>query len=201
MKFILVRHAQTTANTKSVILGGKEGGELSERGKKQARALAKRLKGEKFSEIYTSSANRARQTCEAITSGSKAPLYVCDELREIDMGDLVGLSHERAEEKYPSIFTDIFVHPEKRIPGGESINDVQARVMPLIGRLAQKPGNPTVLAVGHNVVNRVILASLLGLPYDRAKGIKQKNVAWSLLDVKPNFAALYCLDNSLHAVK
>jgi phosphoserine phosphatase len=201
MKFILVRHAETTANTRAVILGGREGGELSERGLRQAAALGRRLASEKFAEVYCSCANRARQTCEAIVKGRGLSVCYCEELREIDMGELVGLRHEDAETKYPAVFDDTFRHPGRCIPGGESILDVQKRAMTLIQRLAGKPGNPTILAVGHNIVNRVILATLLGLPLENGKAIKQKNACFSVLDVKPGYAAIYTLDNSIHGLK
>jgi len=201
MKLILVRHAETTANTKSVILGGREGGELSERGVKQAKALALRLRNERFNEVYCSQANRARQTCAILSEGRDVPVSYREELREIDMGDLAGLSHEEADEKYPHIFSKIADNPKERIPGGESIQDVQARALPLMESLAQKEGNPTVLVVGHNIVNRVILATVLGMPLQRIKFIKQKNACWALLDMRPGFAQLYTLDNSIHSVR
>jgi len=200
MKFILVRHAQTTANVKAVIIGGKEGGELSMRGTHQALALARRLKKEKISEVYCSTASRARQTCEAIVKGMGLQAVYCQELREIDMGELVGLAHEEAEERYPGVFLDLFARPSERIPGGESVADVQRRAMPLIERLACRPGNPTILAVGHNVVNRIIIASLLGLPLEKCKVIKQKNACITVLDVRQGFAQMYSLDNSLHSL-
>lgn len=200
MKFFLIRHAQTTANTKTVILGRKDGGELSARGKKQAKALARRLSKEKISELYCSSATRARQTASFILKGRKCRVFYCDELQEIDMGDLEGLTHEQAEEMCPDIFMRVSKDQDTRIPGGESIRDVQKRVMPLIEKLAKKEGNPTIVAVGHSIVNRVILNSLLGIQ-PGSKALKQKNVCISMLDVKPGFAQLYTLDNSLHAIK
>lgn len=59
MKLFIIRHAETTANTGRVILGGKEHGELSQRGKRQAAGLARRLSKEKMDEIYCSSLLRA----------------------------------------------------------------------------------------------------------------------------------------------
>jgi broad specificity phosphatase PhoE len=200
MKFFLIRHAETTANTKKVILGRKEGGELSERGKRQAKALARRLAKEEISEIYCSTANRARQTAEEIVGGRNCKVAYCDELLEIDMGELEGLTHEQAEERCPDVFGEISANVDKRIPGGESIRDVQGRVMPLIERLAKHEGNPAILVVGHSIVNRVILNSLLGLPLG-SKALKQKNACINLLDVKPGFAQLYTLDNSIRAIK
>lgn len=201
MKFILARHGETTANTKSIILGGREDGELSARGLRQVKVLGERLRGERFAGVYCSTANRARLTCAAVVGGRSCPVSYREELRELDMGDLAGLSHEEAEAKYPNIFEDVFKDPSKRIPGGESLLDVQARAMPLIENLANKEGNPTILAVGHNVVNRVILATLLGIPLEKCKNIKQKNACWARLDVKPGFAQLYTLDNSIHTIK
>ena len=200
MKFFLIRHAETTANTKTVILGRKDGGELSARGRRQAKALAKRLSKEKISEIYCSTANRARQTAEEIMKGRDCRVFYCDELQEIDMGDLERLTHEEAEKRCPSIFNEISADPDKRIPGGESVRDVQKRVMPLIEKLARKEGNPTIVAVGHSIVNRVILNSLLGIPLG-SKALKQKNCCIAMLDVKPGLVQLYTLDNSIHAIK
>jgi broad specificity phosphatase PhoE len=201
MKFILVRHAETTANAGTVILGREEEGVLSQRGKRQAKALARRFKRERISKAYCSPSNRARQTCEMILDGRNCNVVYSEELREIDMGDLVGLSHEEVKENYPETFRDIYSHPENKIPKGESISDVQKRVMPLIERIAQEPGDPAILVVGHNVVNRVIISSLIGIPLNKIKNIKQKNAAITVIDLKPGFAQLYTLDNSLHSIK
>ncbi|MFH1470118.1 MAG: histidine phosphatase family protein [Candidatus Micrarchaeota archaeon] len=200
MKFFLIRHAETTANTKAVILGRKDGGELSARGKRQAMGVARRLAKEKISEVYCSSANRARETARIIMGKRDCKTFYCDELQEIDMGELEGLTHEEAETRCPRIFGEITADTDKRIPGGESILDVQKRVMPLIENLAKKEGDQTVVVVGHSIVNRVILNSLLELPLG-SKALKQKNVAISMLDVKPGFSQLYTLDNSLHSIK
>ncbi len=201
MKFILIRHAETTANAGTVILGGKEEGTLSQRGERQAMALKRRFKRERILRAYCSPSNRARQTCGIMLEGRNCEIIYREELREIDMGDLVGLSHEEVKEKYPKIFRDIYQYPEKKIPKGESINDVQKRVMPLIEKIAQEPGNPTIIVVGHNVVNRVIISSLIGIPLNKTKNIKQKNAAITTIDLEPDFAQLYTLDNSLHAIK
>ena len=201
MKFFLIRHAETTANAGKITIGGKQGGTLSERGRRQAAALGRRLAGERISEVYCSTSNRCVQTARIITKGQKCRTYFCDELREIDTGDLTGLSHEQIERKYPRAFDLIFEDPSRKLPGGESLLDVRKRVMPLINSLADKEGNGTVVAVGHNVVNRVIIASLIGLPLEKAGNIKQKNACRNLLDVKKGFAQIYTVDNSLHSIK
>ncbi|VVC01474.1 2,3-bisphosphoglycerate-dependent phosphoglycerate mutase [uncultured archaeon] len=201
MKFFLIRHAETTANAGRIVIGGREGGKLSERGRRQAAALARRLSHEKVSAIYCSTSNRAMQTAHAIALHQGCDILYCDELCEIDTGELTGLSHEQIEGKYPRIFDRIFDNPAKKLPGGESLKDVQRRAMPLIERLSAREGNPTIVAVGHNVVNRVIIASLIGLPLEKCRNIKQKNACRNLLDVKKGFAQVYTVDNSLHSIK
>ena len=63
---------------------------------------------ERISEVYCSTSNRCVQTARIITKGQKCRTYFCDELREIDTGDLTGLSHEQIERKYPRAFDLIF---------------------------------------------------------------------------------------------
>ena len=200
MKLFLIRHAETTANTSTVILGGKEHGELSPRGKLQAAGVARRLAKEKISAIYCSSLFRARQTAEAIAKGRGCTVHFCDELREIEVGKLSGLSHEESEIKFPNAFNNAFESPSKKLPGGECVNEVKFRAMPLIEALV-KENNSTIAVIGHNVVNRVILASLLGMPLERARSLKIKNACVVLINPKPGFAQLYSLDNSLHGIR
>lgn len=201
MKFILIRHAETTANAGAIILGGKEGGTLSARGRRQAKAISRRLAKEKIKEVYCSTSKRCIETAKAVMVGRQCRFFFCEELREIETGKLTGLSHEEAEERYSAVFERMFEFPSRKLPGGESLEDVQRRVMPLIRKLAKKKGNPTIFAVGHNVANRVILASLIGLPLNKARSIKQKNACINLLDVTEGSASLYSVDNSLHSIR
>jgi broad specificity phosphatase PhoE len=204
MKLFIVRHAETTANVGRVILGGKEHGELSERGKRQAAGLAKRLSKEKITEIWCSPLTRARQTAEEIAKARECKVFFADELREIEVGSLTGLSHEQAEEKYPRVWEDAFANPWRKLPGGESIGAVRDRAMPVVERILERAGRGeggAVAIVGHNIVNRAIIASLIGLPLERGRGIKIKNACIALLDARPGFAQLYSLDNSLHGIR
>lgn len=201
MKLFIIRHAETTANTGTIILGGKEQGELSPRGKRQAAGLARRLGNEDIGEIYCSSLYRARQTAEKLAQGRKCDTFFCDELREIEAGKLVGLSHEQAEAEFPNAFNDSFAKPSKKLPGGENMLEVQNRVMPLVNKILEKNGGQATVIVSHNVVNRVIIATLLGIPLEKARCMKIKNACVALLDAKPGFAQLYSLDNSLHGIR
>ncbi len=78
MKLILVRHAETEANAKG-INPGKEHGELTILGKKQAELLAECLKSHKIDKVYSSDFPRAVYTTEQILTKINSPTeYVPD---------------------------------------------------------------------------------------------------------------------------
>ena len=59
--------------------------------------------------------------------------------------------------------------------GGENFQQVQRRVLPAVMELMAAPSGSLILIVGHNVVNRVLLATLLDVPLAKARGIDQDN--------------------------
>lgn len=63
---------------------------LNETGKAQARALAARLKNEKWDVIYSSDLSRARETAETIGAALNLPVYIDQRLREISCGKIEG---------------------------------------------------------------------------------------------------------------
>ena len=67
MKLIIVRHAESEANSKGISQGYKNEWEdtpLSGKGEQQAKKVAQRLKSEEISLIYSSDLKRAKQTAE-----------------------------------------------------------------------------------------------------------------------------------------
>jgi len=193
MKLILVRHAQSLDNAKLSVVGGGGSG-LSERGKRQASELAKRLADEKIAAVYSSPLQRALETAEAAAK----PIEVAEELREINLGRLEGLSHEDLEKRFPGVIERMFENPRYRVPGGETILEVHDRTMPFVNKLKKKHSNETIALVAHNVVNRVIIASLLGLSLGHCRNVKQKNAAVTVFYLQKGRKQLYELDNTIH---
>jgi len=196
LKLVLVRHAQSVDNAELAVVGAGGSG-LSERGKRQARELARRLAAENISFVYSSPLQRALETAEALGR----PFEVVEELREIGLGRLEGLSHEQLETRFPGVIEKMFEDPCYRVPGGETILEVHDRVMPFVHRIKKKRGSQAVVLVAHNVVNRVITASLLGLPLRHCRNVKQKNAAITIFYLEKDRKQLYALDNSIHYVR
>ena len=198
MKLILVRHGQSTSNAQGIIMNDACGGvHLSPRGLRQAKSAGRHLAKEKFSHIFCSPLNRARETCAEISKYHKTRVSCVEELREISAGKLAGTRRTR----YRGEFDKAFSNPNYRIVGGESMNDVAKRLKPFIRRLEKINGNQTALIVAHNALNRVLIASLIGLPLNKCRAIKQKNCAITIMDLATKPPQIYTIDNSIHKIK
>lgn len=161
----LLRHAQSTANTKGVLAGQDDSVELSKDGMKQADQLVNHLESLKISKVYCSPLTRCIQTITPFMSENpKVDFVIEPKLIEMDYGAWSGkkLSTLARDAKWkkvlnkPSTFT---------FPDGESFKQMRNRVDKLLSQLASVK-NP-VLLVTHGDIIKMFLASALNLPIDR----------------------------------
>ena len=161
---LLVRHG-ATPTTGKLMPGRAPGLHLSEAGQAQAAAVAERLASVKLDAIYTSPLERARET--AAPTAAAAGLVPIEEpgLLEADVGEWTGktlaslarLKEWRGVHGSPSTF---------RFPGGESLAELQARVVAVLDRVhAAHPGG-TVACFSHSDPIRLGLVFALGAPLD-----------------------------------
>ena len=128
------------------------------------RALAARLpEGALW---LTSRLGRARQTAAALIeagAAASAPL-IEEDLGEQCFGDWQGRSHaELARENTPA-YHKFWLAPARHAPpGGESFNDVIARVGPVIERHTKAHGGRDIVAVVHGGTIRAALAVAFGV--------------------------------------
>jgi broad specificity phosphatase PhoE len=172
---VLTRHGLTPRSDPEQHLGQRIDIELSPAGQAQAVALAVRVDHVRFERIYTSPLVRARETAAIIAQRSpgKPTIEADPRLREMDYGHWEGLT-------YPQI--DARDREERRAweadpatiacPGGESGNDVAARVRSFLADLlkahdaaplADPATERPVLAVAHSSLNRILVCVALGI--------------------------------------
>jgi broad specificity phosphatase PhoE len=155
----LVRHGETEWS-----LGGQHTGRtdivLTANGRRQAERLAPVLDRERFGLVLTSPLRRARETCEL--AGLAADAGVDPNLCEWDYGDYEGLTPAEIRDRAPDwmVFRD-------GCPGGESPEQVGARVDLLIDRVRSIPDDVALFAHGH--LSRVFAARWLGLPVEAGR--------------------------------
>ncbi len=146
---------------------------LTEFGREQARQAASLLQRQfRPHRIVSSPYRRAWETAEVIAEVLQLPLEVDEGLREQDIGVYAGQPYEAVLED-PNFRQQ---EPWKwRPPGGESLLDVAARVVPAAQRIATQNGAREVVLVTHAGVIAALCASALGR-WDQVRHAKNGEV-------------------------
>lgn len=176
--FYLVRHAAHARQDQGLV-GRTPGIGLSEAGRGQLAWLRRRLAGVAFDAAFSGPLERAVLTAEALA----APVTVAPELDELDYGDWTG---RRVEDLAGDPLWQAWnaFRAGSRIPGGETMLEVQARAVRLIDRLRAGYPKGRVLLVSHGDVIRAVLLHYLGLSADRFLAIEIDPGSLSVLAIE-----------------
>jgi probable phosphoglycerate mutase len=128
---------------------------LTEKGRQEAEVLRTPLSEWDFARVYSSPLSRAIETCRLAGLGDRAELT--EALLEWDYGEYEGITTKEIRETRP----DWFLWRDG-CPGGETADEVGARLDPLIAELKSIDGDVALFAHGHLL--RVLTARWLGLP-------------------------------------
>ena len=183
IRILLVRHGETEWNRKRRFQGWSDI-PLNQEGKDQARALARALKAEPLVAIHSSPLARAAETAGLIGAfHPQIPVFEEADLTEMDLGEFEGVEAQHWAARYPDFRKAWQTAPASvRMPGGESLSEVQARAVAALARItARYPGGDSLLVSGHNFVNLSILCHALDMPLDRFRELKQGNAALNIL--------------------
>lgn len=162
-RLVLVRHAETEDAARGLCVGRLDV-PLGKAGRRQAEVLASALADPPLAAVYTSPLSRARDTAGPLGAAHGVEPVVVPELVELDFGELEGMPFERIEAERPALFRAWMETPDEvRFPGGESLADLRARVLPVVRRLRGRHEGGAVAVVAHAGVLRVVLADALGL--------------------------------------
>jgi len=178
-RIVLVRHGQTGWNAGAGCerFRGRTDLPLDEAGLAQARALAGRLadrQGLPIAALYASPLLRAQQTLAPLAAELGLPIQTHPGLLDIDYGLFQGLTHAEAADRYPDLYRLWRAAPGRvRFPEGEGLADVQGRVWALVGEVAARHPGQGIVLVGHEMVNKVLVCTLLGLDLDQIWRIRQ----------------------------
>jgi probable phosphoglycerate mutase len=161
-RLLLVRHGATQLTAEDRFSGA-VGVDLSDEGRAQARALARRLAGEKISAVYCSPLSRTVETATILAEPHDLVLRPRDGLREISHGRWEGLTRPEVEKRFPDEYTAWEADPFTFAPkDGESGVGVLARALPVIREIVVAHEGERVLVVSHKATLRILLSSLLG---------------------------------------
>jgi len=184
---ILVRHGETDNNAKGTFNGCREDQPLNEHGREQAARLGEYLKDVNIDAIYASSMRRAIETAEGARGTRTLPIGIEPALRETDFGDWDGCTWADVGEKSLTQ-REIWAHTPHlfRFPGGgETIDEVKARITARVTELVQKHRGDTVLMASHGMALSILLLSLMYLPMSRLRHIEGlHNTGFARLEIE-----------------
>lgn len=155
----LVRHGQTEWNLEKRMQGHKNS-PLTKLGVIQAKGLHKRFLDENIDFIYSSESKRAYDTAKIIKGNRNIPIIIKQELREIHMGHWEGLQQSDIINKYPESWDHFWNKPHLYVPteSGESYQELQDRVIPVIEDIININRDKTILIVTHRITLKMIMA-------------------------------------------
>ena len=164
---LIIRHGETDYVAQHRAAGRKPGISLNAEGRRQAAALAQRLKHLPITAIYASPMQRTLETADALSSALNLSVHVCPRLLETDIGEWTDLYFKDIEERYADIWSALQRHPKgTRIPGGETIDEIQERMAAEITDIARDHPHDIVAVVSHADPIKAAISYFIGLDLD-----------------------------------
>lgn len=170
-----IRHGQSIGNLKKIFLGHTDL-DLSETGYKQAELTAEYMENYDIDIIYSSDLKRAYNTIKPLAGRKNMDIIKNTGFREIYAGKWEGLEYDEIERKYASDYY-IWHHDFGRAvcTGGESVAELQKRVVAEYERISKLHKGQNVLIGTHAGAIRVLKCYILGMPLKDAY-----KIPWSL---------------------
>lgn len=173
MDILWARHGQNTANLSHTLSYRVFDGDLTDKGRQQARELAERLsaqRGDPVGYVACSPLRRARQTAEIIADRLRLPVVEGgDDLRELNVGELDGRNDAAAWEVYSRVLA-AWRSGETRasFPGGEDWHTLCTRLRRALTSVAHASAGARSLVVAHGGSIRAAIPGLTGDPVPAA---------------------------------
>ncbi len=199
MKLILVRHGETEWVRQGRYQGSSDI-PLNRRGILQARAVAKVLKEEKPTVIYSSQLLRTHQTAHEIAKTCRKEITVDKRLNELCFGDWEGHQHVRIHQKFPKASIAWYEAKWNSCPpGGESLKSLDRRISSFLTDLSQHYStDSTHILVSHGGPIRMFLVRILKIAPTVFWTIRIDPASISTIHLTVNRKELVLLNSQAH---
>jgi broad specificity phosphatase PhoE len=197
----LLRHGATANNLADppLLQGRGVDLELSDAGRQQAACAAELLAKQRLAAVYSSPLIRARQTAEIIAKPHGLAVQLVSAIEEVDVGRWEGRSWKEISRTEPEPYRQFIADSANHgYLGGENMNQVLDRCVPALNDLMRQHLGAEIAVSSHNVVNRVYVASLLGVPIFRAREIDQGNGGVNVIRLRRGEVKLLSLNSTFH---
>ena len=211
MRLILVRHGATEWNQQRRVQGLSNLG-LNDTGKRQAEALAQALKNKRVDAIYTSPLRRAQETARAISRFHQVEVVILDGLKELDVGEVDGMTYEDMRVHHGEFFTKWMADfTSVRLPGGGTVPELRDQCCATVKDILEKQRTGTgekcgdedrvVVAVTHFFPIMCIICDTLRLDLTYFRRFRLDVASMCTFDFNPERAVLVSFNDTCHLRK
>lgn len=139
------------------------------------------------------------QTAEAIAAPWGLPVQPHPGLLDIAYGAWEGLTPAEVAAGWPVELATWQQTPHlAQIPGGETLQILRARGVPAMTEIVERHPEQTVVVVGHTVINRVLVLSLLGMGLEHFWQLRQAPCAINVLEAQAGQYTLRLFNQTMH---
>ncbi len=198
-KLLLLRHGHV-AGISPERFRGRADLRLTAEGHRQAAATARRIAASwRPAAVYCSPLSRCRATAAEIARPFSLEPTPMEALTDIDYGEWQGLTVDEVRARWADQLDLWRQRPEwAMLPGGETLQKVLMRVTDALRIGTGRHPAGTVVMVGHDSVNRVILLHALGLPLAGYWRIAQHPCAINELDFDRGVFTINAINTTDH---
>jgi alpha-ribazole phosphatase len=181
-RLYLIRHGQVVGHEQRRYNGHADVA-LTDLGVEQYHLLKDRLADSHVSACYSSDLTRCRIGAGIICEQFGIEPVHRSELREVNIGIWEGLTWQEIQNRWPEKWqarlNDLVNY---RVPEGENLLDVEARLMPVVQEILERHKGQEILLVGHGGVNRIILLTAIGAQLANMFTIEQNYGCLNIID-------------------
>ncbi len=198
-KILLTRHGHVEG-IKPERFRGRAPLDLTERGRADAQAVAKRIAGTwQPRKIYTSPMGRCVATGAAIAKACGIAAEICDDLNDIDYGAWQFKTFDEARSADAKLFAAWFATPHLiRFPHGEALQDLVARAANVLRLVLERHPDDAIVLVGHDSVNRTLLLELLDQPLSAYWRVAQAPCCLNEIDIDAGKVCIRRINETAH---
>jgi probable phosphoglycerate mutase len=163
-RLVLVRHA-VTAQTGPMLSGRAPGIDLSDHGREQAKRLGERLAKLPITAVYASPIERTTQTAIAVAEHHGLEVQALPGVIEADYGDWTG--GKLTDLAKTDLWKVVQRAPSRaRFPGGESLAEMQSRMVVALEEVVTRHRGELVVVVSHADPIKAAIAHYTGVHLD-----------------------------------
>lgn len=194
MNLLLIRHALNDWVGER-LAGWTPDVHLNDEGRAQATALAQSLAEVPLAAIYSSPLERTLETAQPLAEAHGLDVTVRPGLGETRYGDWTGRTLKELKEE--DLWPVVQVYPSGvRFPGGESMPEVQARLVAELDSIRDAHEGQTAAVVSHSDPIKLAVAYYAGMPVDLFQRLTVSPASVTALTFTKYGARLICLNRA-----